>query len=149
MIELPAYLNPDSVELIIPSQSLTSNGYLNGLQGRKVKKLSDLHTKAGLKLLFTDHPIDLIQRTDCSSHKALSIGGYALAYKWYRDETISGLRSLTIPIDHPLWSTCNYRIKLQNYTDSISYKIGAFDPPTSKHSKIASWSMSLVVMSVS
>jgi hypothetical protein len=145
MLTLPEYLSPDSVELIVPKQPISSNGYLNGLQSRNVKSLSSLHIKAGLKLIFTDHPIDLIQRVECISHKSLSIGGYALAYQWYRDETISGHLPFAISPTHRLWDICNYRIKLQNYTNALSYKVQAFEPPLSKHNKIATWSIVIVV----
>jgi hypothetical protein len=145
MLTLPEYLSPDSVELIVPKQPISSNGYLNGLQSRNVKSLSSLHIKAGLKLIFTDHPIDLIQRVECISHESLSIGGYALAYQWYRDETISGHLPFAISPTHRLWDICNYRIKLQNYTNALYYKVQAFEPPLSKHNKINTWSIVIVV----
>lgn len=143
MIELPLTIVPDKVQLTIPSQASSHKlDYRSGLVGRQVKSLSDTHSRPGLRLFFTDHPVETINMIRCAGIKPILVTGFIEAYSWYTDQLLSGVKPFSIVADHPIWKVCNYKDRLLSYTAATQYKAIEFTPaPTSRHNKIMTWEM--------
>lgn len=130
--------------MIIPKQPQSQLVDPRAVISMPSKKLSDLSLNGSLKLLFGNHPIALIDNPGCENVRPFTVGGYAKILDWYLRETVSGLKPIEVPDNHPMWRATKHKPQWDRFTNSpATYKISELTPPESKHKKIATWSMTI------